>query len=154
MQLADELVESGYEIGRNTAAKLLEQAGYRRRALRKELITGPVDAQERDQQFRQIDALRRQAQANGNPVPCVDTKKKELIGHLHRLGQCYSTDTQCVYGHDFRHLDNALLHIRLRRCQRCPLPALQVGCGRVERPFGIALADHPLSALYLETAPH
>ena len=109
MQVADELVESGYEISRNTAAKLLEQAGYRRRSLRKELITGAVDAQERDQQFRHIDALRRQAQANGNPVLCVDTEKKELLGHLHRLGQCYSTDTQCVYDHDFRHLANALL---------------------------------------------
>jgi hypothetical protein len=101
MQLADELVERGYEIGRNTAAKLLEQSGYRRRSLRKELITGQVDAQERDQQFRYIDALRRQARANGNPVLCVDTKKKELLGHLHRLGQCYSTDTQRVYDHDF-----------------------------------------------------
>jgi hypothetical protein len=109
MQLADELVERGYEIGRNTAAKLLDQAGYRRRSLRKELITGQVDAQERDQQFRYIDALRRQARANGNPVLCVDTKKKELLGHLHRLGQCYSTDTQRVYDHDFRHLANAQL---------------------------------------------
>jgi len=109
MQLADELVERGYEIGRNTAAKLLEQSGYRRRSLRKELITGQVDAQERDQQFRYIDALRRQARANGNPVLCVDTKKKELLGHLHRLGQCYSTDTQRVYDHDFRHLANAQL---------------------------------------------
>ena len=109
MQVADELVECGYEVSRNTAAKLLEQAGYRRRALRKELITGPVDAQARDQQFRYIATLRRQAQANGNPVLCVDTKKKELLGHLHRLGQCYSTDTQCVYDHDFRHLANALL---------------------------------------------
>ena len=109
MQLADELAQSGYEIGRNTAAKLLDQAGYRRRSLRKELITGQVDAQERDQQFHHIDALRRQAQANGNPVLCVDTKKKELLGHLHRLGQCYSTDTQRVYDHDFRHLANAQL---------------------------------------------
>jgi hypothetical protein len=109
MRVADELVECGYEISRNTAAKLLEQAGYRRRSLRKELITGQVDAQERDQQFRHIDALRRQAQACGNPVLGVDTKKKELLGHLHRLGQCYSTDIQRVYDHDFRHLANALL---------------------------------------------
>jgi hypothetical protein len=109
MQLADELVERGYEIGRNTAAKLLDQFGYRRRSLRKELITGHVDAQERDQQFRYIDALRRQAHARGNPVLCVDTKKKELLGHLHRLGQCYSTDPQSVYDHHFPHLANALL---------------------------------------------
>jgi len=109
MQLADELFECGYEISRNSAAKLLDQAGYRRRSLRKELITGQVDTQERDQQFRYIDALRNEARSNGNPVLCVDTKKKELLGHMHRLGQCYSTDTQCVYDHDFRHLANALL---------------------------------------------
>jgi len=109
MQLAGELIQRGYEVGRNTAAKLLDEFGYRRRSLRKELITGQVDAQERDQQFRYIDALRRQARACGNPVLCVDTKKKELLGHLHRLGQCYSTDIQYVYDHDFRHLANALL---------------------------------------------
>jgi len=109
MQLAGELLRRGFAIGRNTAAKLLKRAGYRRRSLRKELITGHVDPQERDQQFRHIDALRRQAHTHGNPVLCVDTKKKELLGHLHRLGQCYSTAVQCVYDHDFRHLANALL---------------------------------------------
>jgi hypothetical protein len=109
MQLAGELLRRGFEVGRNTAARLLEQAGYRRRSLRKELITGHVDPQERDRQFRHIDALRRQAHACGNPVLCVDTKKKELLGHLHRLGECYSTAVQCVYDHDFRHLANALL---------------------------------------------
>jgi len=109
MQLAGELLRRGYEIGRNTAARLLERAGYRRRSLCKELITGYVDPAERDQQFRYIDALRRQAHARGNPVLCVDTKKKELLGQLHRSGQCYSTDVQCVYDHDFRHLANGLL---------------------------------------------
>ena len=109
MQLARELVRRGYEIGRNTAAKPLVQAGYRRPSLRKELITGQVDPHQRDQQFRHIDALRRQARARGNPVLCVDTKKKELLGRLHRSGQCYSSDVQYVYDHDFRHLANALL---------------------------------------------
>jgi hypothetical protein len=33
--------------------------------LRKELITGHVDAHERDQQFRHIDALRTRAHAQG-----------------------------------------------------------------------------------------
>lgn len=109
LQLAQELVARGYEMTRNTAAKLLVQAGYRRRALRKELITGHVDPQERDQQFRFIDALRRQARAHGNPVLCVDTKKKELLGSLHRAGQCYSTGVQPVYDHDFRHLSTGKL---------------------------------------------
>lgn len=109
MQLVAELLRRGFAIGRNTAAKLMKRAGYRRRSLRKELITGHVDPNERDQQFRHIDALRRRAQARGNPVLCVDTKKKELLGCLHRPGQCYSTDVQCVYDHDFRHLAQGLL---------------------------------------------
>jgi len=109
MQLAGELLRCGFEVGRNTAAKLLEEAGYRRRALCKELITGHVDPHERDQQFRHIDGLRRQAQACGNPVLCVDTKKKELLGWLHRPGECYSTGEQRVYDHDFRHLAQGLL---------------------------------------------
>ena len=68
-----------------------------------------VDPQQRDQQFHHIDALRRQAQTHGNPVLCVDTKKMELLGWLHRPGQCYSTAVQCVYDHDFRHLAQGLL---------------------------------------------
>jgi hypothetical protein len=109
LQLAQELVSRGFEIGRNTAAKLLDRAGYRRRSLRKELITGHVDPHERDQQFRHIDELRRRAHEQGIPVLCVDTKKKEMLGTLHRPGQCYSTDTQCVFDHDFRHLASGTL---------------------------------------------
>ncbi len=104
MRVADELFHRGYEVCRNTAAALLERAGFRRRSLCKALITGHVDPQERDRQFRHIDALRHQAHTRGNPVLCVDTKKKELLGTLHRPGQCYSTAAQCVYDHDFRHL--------------------------------------------------
>ena len=109
LQLAQELVSRGFEIGRNTAAKLLDRAGYRRRSLRKELITGYVDPHERDQQFRHIAALRRRAHEQGIPVLCVDTKKKEMLGNLHRPGQCYSTDTQRVFDHDFRHLASGTL---------------------------------------------
>jgi hypothetical protein len=109
MQLAKELFERGYEVGRNTAATLLERAGYRRRSLRKELITGQVDPHERDQQFRSIDTLRRQAHARAIPVLCVDTKKKEQLGNLHRRGQGYSSDTQRVYDHDFHHLGSGTL---------------------------------------------
>jgi hypothetical protein len=109
MQLSRELIQRGYEIGRNTAARLLDRAGYRRRSLRKELITGHVDPVERDQQFRHIDALRRQARERGVPVLCVDTKKKESLGNLSRRGQCYSTDVQYVYDHDYRHLATGVL---------------------------------------------
>jgi hypothetical protein len=103
-QLAAALVERGYEIARHTAARLLDHAGYRRRALRKELAIGLVDPQERDQQFRHINALRRDYHSRGLPVLCVDTKKKELLGALYRSGQCYCTAAQPVYDHDYPYL--------------------------------------------------
>ena len=45
-------------------------------------------------------------------------------------------------------------HVRLRRRQRSAFSALQGGRDRTERPFGPTLAHRPLSALYLEVAPH
>ena len=85
MQLAKALVTLGVTLSRNTAAKLLEQSGFRRRALRKELITGDVDPQARDVQFRYIAALRRLARQRGIPALCIDTKKK---------GNCSGTPCQ------------------------------------------------------------
>jgi hypothetical protein len=109
MRLAQALLEQGVRICRNTAAAWLEEVGFRRRALRKELITGVVDPQQRDAQFRRIAALRRLARLRGVPVFSVDTKKKELLGTLHRRGQCYSSAEQYVYDHDFRHLADGVL---------------------------------------------
>jgi hypothetical protein len=109
MQLATELVARGVAVSRNTAAQLLDQAGFRRRALRKELITGDVDPHDRDQQFRHIAALRRLARQRGMAVLCIDTKKKEPLGTLDRPGQCYCTAPQRVYDHDYRHLASGLL---------------------------------------------
>jgi hypothetical protein len=74
--LARELMAHGLAVSRNTAVALLARAGFRRRALRKELITGVVDPQARDQQSRHIADLRQQAAARGIPVLCIDTKKR------------------------------------------------------------------------------
>lgn len=109
LQLAHRLLEHGLEISRNTAAALLDRAGFRRRALRKELITGVVDPTAREEQFRHIGALRRLARRRGIPVFSIDTKKKELLGALHRPGQSYSTAPQTVFDHDFRHLADGVL---------------------------------------------
>jgi len=91
------------------AQQVLARAGYRRRSLRKALISGDVEPHERDRQFRLIATLRRQARARGVPVLCVDTKKKERLGHLPRRGSCYSTDVQFVYDHDYRRLATGVL---------------------------------------------
>jgi hypothetical protein len=109
LQLSQRLLEHGIEVSRNTAATLLDQAGFRRRALCKELITGQVDPHERDRQFRHIAALRRLARRRGIPVLSIDTKKKEPLGTLHRPGQCYSNAPQVVFDHDFSHLADGRL---------------------------------------------
>jgi hypothetical protein len=109
LQLAQRLLEHGIEVSRNTAATLLDQAGFRRRALCKERITGDVDPHERDRQFRYIGALRRLAGRRGIPVLSIDTKKKEPLGTLHRPGQCDSSAPQVVFDHDFSHLADGRL---------------------------------------------
>ncbi len=104
MTLAAELAHWGFEVCRNTAAELLEAAGFRKLKLRRELITGYVDPVERNEQFEHLAALRERYHERGLPVFNVDTKKKELLGLLHRPGACYSTEAQRVYDHDYRHL--------------------------------------------------
>ncbi len=98
--LATALLDWGHEVSRQTAARLMDWAGDRRRALRKELIIGHVDPQQRDQQFQRVAQQRREQQARGTPVLCVDTKHKERLGFLHRPGTCDGTATQPVYDHD------------------------------------------------------
>jgi hypothetical protein len=102
--LAKALLDWGHEVSRHTAARLMDWAGYRRRAMRKELIIGHVDPQERDQQFQFIAQQRRERHARGAPVLCVDTKQKERLGFLHRPGTCYGTAAQPVYDHDYPYL--------------------------------------------------
>lgn len=112
MQLAADLMRRGFAVGGNTGARLLGEAGYWRRALGKAPITGRVEPLARDGQFRHIDVLCCQAHAAGNPVLRVDTKRNELLGYLHRPGQCSGTDVQRVYDHVFRHLAAGLLITR------------------------------------------
>lgn len=99
-RLVKELARWGFDVSRHTGARLLDWSGYRRRALRKELITGQVDPQERDQPFQFIAQQRRLAQAQGAPQLCVDTKKKERLGSLQRPGTCDGTAAQRVFDHD------------------------------------------------------
>jgi hypothetical protein len=101
--LAVERAQRGYDVCRNTAAQLLEGAGFKKRKLRKELITGEVDPVERNEQFEPIAALRESYHERGLPVFGVDTKKKEQLGLLHRPGECYSPGEQAVSDQDDRH---------------------------------------------------
>ena len=62
------------EVGEHVVKRLLKDNGFRRLALRKELMTGHVDATDRNTQFENIAALREKYISNGKPVIAVDTK--------------------------------------------------------------------------------
>jgi len=109
----------------------LAGAGYRRRSLRKALISGDVEPYERDRQFRLIATLRRQARARGVPVLCVDTRKKERLGHLPRRGSCYSTDVR---------LGSAEPTVRAASAGG-PLPAVHLQVASDQAPFVLSCRE-------------
>ena len=106
-KLAAALRESGHEVSPNTVAKLLEtKLEYSRQVNRKthEGASNP----DRNAQFEHINAKVIAAQAAGQPVISVDTKKKELIGNYKNGGSDYRPKGSpcCVKVHDFE--DKAL----------------------------------------------
>ena len=101
-KLAASLRESGHEVSPNTVAKLLEtKLEYSRQVNRKthEGASNP----DRNAQFEHINAKVTAAQAAGQPVISVDTKKKELIGNYKNGGTDYRPkgDPRRVKVHDF-----------------------------------------------------
>ncbi len=56
---------------------------------------------DRDQQFEQIESLRKAFLAAGQPVISVDSKKKELIGNFKNAGQSWCLAAEAVNDHDF-----------------------------------------------------
>lgn len=86
-KLARELTGMGHKVGADTVAKELAKLNYSRQANRKtdEGSSHP----DRDAQFKHINSKVEAAQAAGQPVISVDTKKKELIGNYKNNGTDY-----------------------------------------------------------------
>ncbi len=86
-KLAAALCEMGHQIGKSSIPKLLGIVGYRRQVNRKTL-EGSRNP-DRDAQFEHINAAVIAAQAAGQPVISIDTRKKELIGPCKNVGSDY-----------------------------------------------------------------
>jgi len=86
-KLAVALQKMGHKVSPNSVRRLLRTLGYSRQANRKadEGSRHP----DRDAQFEHINANVIAAQAAGQPVISVDTKKKELIGNYKNGGTDY-----------------------------------------------------------------
>jgi DDE family transposase len=100
-KLAATLTEKGHPIGADTVAKELVKLGFSRQHNRKadEGSRHP----DRNAQFEHINAKVLAAQAAGQPVISVDTKKKELVGNFKNGGSDYRPkgNPRRVNVHDF-----------------------------------------------------
>jgi hypothetical protein len=100
-KLASALGDMGHAISPNSVRKLLAGLGFSRQSNRKadEGSRHP----DRNAQFEHISARVVAAQAAGEPVISVDTKKKELVGNYKNGGTDYRPkgDPQRVKVHDF-----------------------------------------------------
>ena len=86
-KLAAALCAMGHRIGKSSIPKLLGLLKYRRQVNRKTLESSHNP--DRDAQFEHINAAVIAAQAAGQPVISIDTKKKELVGAYKNGGSDY-----------------------------------------------------------------
>ncbi|HSI02788.1 MAG TPA: ISAzo13 family transposase [Reyranella sp.] len=101
-KLAGALADLGHSVSATTIRKLLQvELGFSRQANRK--TQEGASHPDRNAQFEHINAKALAAQAAGQPVISVDTKKKELIGSFRNAGTDYRRkgDPHRVKVHDF-----------------------------------------------------
>ena len=106
-KLAQALEEDGHEVSPNTVAKLLEEKLEYSRQVNRKTHEG-ASHPDRNAQFEHINTKVVAAQAAGQPVISVDTKKKELVGNFKNGGSDYRPkgNPHRVKVHDF--VDKAL----------------------------------------------
>jgi len=63
----------------------------------------------RNEQFEKIANLKQEYSQSKNPMISVDTKKKELVGNLHRDGEIYSKEEIQAFDHNFPHLADGVV---------------------------------------------
>lgn len=85
--LATELKQQGYQVGRTKVAGMLHQLGYSLQANRK--TREGKEHPDRDAQFEHINRRVQAYRRGGRPAVSVDTKKKENIGNKANGGREY-----------------------------------------------------------------
>ena len=97
--LSQQLDEMGTPVGRDAIATWLDEAGIRRRQIRKDIAGG--EHPDRNAQFERIAELIQEYESDGNPCFSVDTKAKEHIGKLYRKGRIRGNKSFQAFDHDF-----------------------------------------------------
>lgn len=100
--IAENLAEKGFSLGRQSVVNILNDLGYSLQANRK-TSEGKKDHPDRNQQFHYINKCVSRFLRFKDPVLSVDTKKKELIGKYKNNGQEWKPKDSPVevLSHDF-----------------------------------------------------
>src|SRR5713226_4148076 len=122
-KLASALVAMGHAVSPNSVRKLLTEIGFSRQVNRK--AEEGASHPDRNAQFEYINSEVLAAQAAGQPVISVDTKKKELVGNYRNAGSDWRPkgDPKRVNVHDFadKELGKVAPLWGVRHCRRCGL---------------------------------
>jgi transposase len=92
--------DHGMHVSKSVVRKLLHKHHYRRRKAQKRQTMKAV--KHRNEQFDNIQRLKDDYEAAGNPIVSMDTKKKELLGTFYRDGHVYTLEELRAYDHDFK----------------------------------------------------
>jgi hypothetical protein len=100
-QIAELLyADHGIKVSKFVVRRLLKKHNYRRRKAQKRQTMKAVA--NRNEQFENIDRLKSEYEAAGNPIISMDTKKKEYLGTFYRDGHLYTREEVRAYDHDFK----------------------------------------------------
>ncbi|MBL0716973.1 MAG: ISAzo13 family transposase [Desulfosarcina sp.] len=105
-QISQKMADLGISVSITVVKKLLKKHGFKKRKALKNKTIGSCE--NRNEQFENINAIRKEYMQSDNPILSMDSKKKELLGNLYRDGYCYSTGYVEVYDHDFPHLADGI----------------------------------------------
>ncbi len=102
--IADELSAEGKNISADTVQRIVKQLGYSLQSNVKSKESG--SSEERDSQFRYINAQVKKFAKQNLPVISVDTKKRELVGNFKNNGRKWlkKGEAEMVNVYDFEYL--------------------------------------------------
>ena len=115
-EISKKIAAIGIKVSRNIVRKLLKKHDFVKRKMQREISGGIYE--NRNEQFQNIISYKQEYLDSNNPIISIDTKKKELLGDLHRAGSVYCKDLQHISWlqnnksaeiNDFKQHDSALL---------------------------------------------
>ena len=107
-QIAHELLRLGFRVSVAVVAQLLKRHRLGRRKACKTLPLGHHAC--RNRQFEIIAKYREEFMGSPDPIISVDTKHKEFLGLLFRIGRLYTRHAQKALDHDFPSSARGVIH--------------------------------------------